>query len=98
MPHRARPFLPALLLCGAVLVPAHAFAQQTPAVQALASGATPQLQAVRRTEPIVLDGRLDEAFHALERAISSYQELGSAEAVGRCMRLRSRFHWWKTAR
>ena len=39
-------------------------------------------------------GRLDEAFQALERAISSYRELGSAEAVGRCMRLRSRFHWY----
>jgi hypothetical protein len=74
MPHRARPFFAAVLLCCAVLVPPHAFAQQKPVVQAHASGGTPQLQAVRRTETIVLDGRLDEPFWRTVPAATEFRQ------------------------
>ena len=39
-------------------------------------------------------GRLDDAFAAIERAIAIYGELGDEEAVGRCTRVLSRFHWY----
>ncbi len=37
--------------------------------------------------------QLEEAFPAIERAISDYGALGDTEAVGRCTRLLSRFQW-----
>ncbi|MGE5689290.1 MAG: ATP-binding protein, partial [Pseudomonadota bacterium] len=39
-------------------------------------------------------GRLDDAFAAIERAIAIHGELGDDEAVGRCTRVLSRFHWY----
>jgi DNA-binding CsgD family transcriptional regulator/tetratricopeptide (TPR) repeat protein len=39
-------------------------------------------------------GRLGAAFPSLERAIAAYRELGDDEAVGRCTRGLSRFHWF----
>ncbi|HXV33193.1 MAG TPA: AAA family ATPase, partial [Gaiellaceae bacterium] len=39
-------------------------------------------------------GRLDEAFAAIGRAASIDRELGDQEAVGRCTRILSRFHWY----
>jgi DNA-binding CsgD family transcriptional regulator/tetratricopeptide (TPR) repeat protein len=39
-------------------------------------------------------GRLGTAFPSLERAIAAYRELGDDEAVGRCTRCLSRFHWF----
>jgi DNA-binding CsgD family transcriptional regulator/tetratricopeptide (TPR) repeat protein len=39
-------------------------------------------------------GRLDVALPALERARSIYRGLGDEAAVGRCVRVRSRFHWY----
>jgi DNA-binding CsgD family transcriptional regulator/tetratricopeptide (TPR) repeat protein len=39
-------------------------------------------------------GRLEEAFAAIERAAGIYRELGDQEAVGRCTRMLSRFHWY----
>jgi DNA-binding winged helix-turn-helix (wHTH) protein len=41
--------------------------------------------------------RMPEAFEALDRAIGIYQALGDREAVGRCTRVRSRFHWYAGA-
>ena len=38
-------------------------------------------------------GRLEDAFAAIERAIAIYGELGDEEAVGRCTRVLSRYHW-----
>ena len=38
-------------------------------------------------------GRLEDAFAAIERAIAIYGELGDDEAVGRCTRVLSRYHW-----
>lgn len=38
--------------------------------------------------------RMEEAFAALDRAIQVYGELADQEAVGRCIRIRSRFHWY----
>ena len=38
-------------------------------------------------------GRLDGAFVGIERAIDFYRRLGDQEAVGRCLRALSRFHW-----
>jgi hypothetical protein len=49
---------PALLTAALLGLAAPAAAQQAPAH---ASGATPRLQAVERTSPVVVDGRLDEA-------------------------------------
>ena len=37
---------------------------------------------------------IDEAFHNIERAIDIYRDLGHDEAVGRCLRLLSRLHWF----
>jgi DNA-binding CsgD family transcriptional regulator/tetratricopeptide (TPR) repeat protein len=37
---------------------------------------------------------IDEAFHNIERAIDMYRDLGHDEAVGRCLRLLSRLHWF----
>ena len=39
-------------------------------------------------------GRLDDAFPPIERAIADYGELGDKAAVGRCMRILSRFRWF----
>jgi ATP/maltotriose-dependent transcriptional regulator MalT len=39
-------------------------------------------------------GRLDDAFSAVERAIALHRELDDPSAVGRCLRIRSRFHWY----
>jgi DNA-binding CsgD family transcriptional regulator/tetratricopeptide (TPR) repeat protein len=39
-------------------------------------------------------GRLDDAFAPIERAIALYRELGEHEAVGRCTRRLSRYHWF----
>ena len=39
-------------------------------------------------------GRVEEAFAEMERAIEGYRRLGDDEAVGRCLRAMSRFHWW----
>jgi DNA-binding CsgD family transcriptional regulator/tetratricopeptide (TPR) repeat protein len=41
-----------------------------------------------------LTGRLDDAFHGIERAIEIYRGLGEIEALGRCTRVLSRFHWF----
>jgi DNA-binding CsgD family transcriptional regulator/tetratricopeptide (TPR) repeat protein len=38
-------------------------------------------------------GRLDAAFVGIERAIDVYRGLGDDEAVGRCLRALSRYHW-----
>ena len=38
-------------------------------------------------------GRLDGAFVGIERAIDVYRALGDEEAVGRCLRALSRYHW-----
>jgi DNA-binding CsgD family transcriptional regulator/tetratricopeptide (TPR) repeat protein len=38
-------------------------------------------------------GRLDGAFVGIERAIDVYRGLGDVEAVGRCLRALSRYHW-----
>ena len=38
-------------------------------------------------------GRLDGAFVGIERAIDVYGALGDEEAVGRCLRALSRYHW-----
>jgi DNA-binding CsgD family transcriptional regulator/tetratricopeptide (TPR) repeat protein len=38
--------------------------------------------------------RLADAFPAIERAIAVFAELGDDEAVGRCTRVLSRFHWY----
>jgi tetratricopeptide (TPR) repeat protein len=38
-------------------------------------------------------GRLDAAFVGIERAIDVYRGLGEDEAVGRCLRALSRYHW-----
>jgi hypothetical protein len=78
MPIRAR-VLPRLALAAiACLGPAAAAAQQTVAqqttVQAHASGATPQVQAVRRTETIVVDGRLDEPFWQTVPAATGFRQ------------------------
>jgi DNA-binding CsgD family transcriptional regulator/tetratricopeptide (TPR) repeat protein len=39
-------------------------------------------------------GRMEEAFPPIERARQIYAELGDEEAVGRCTRVLSRFHWY----
>ncbi len=39
-------------------------------------------------------GRLDDAFPAIERAITAYVELSDEAAVGRCTRILSRFLWF----
>lgn len=41
-----------------------------------------------------VNGRLDDAFPALELAVSAFREVGDEEAVGRCARLESRLHWY----
>jgi len=69
--------LPPLALIGiACLHPAGARAQQTVAMQpaAHATGATPQVQAVRRTEAIVVDGRLDEPFWQSVPAATGFRQ------------------------
>jgi predicted ATPase len=38
-------------------------------------------------------GRLEDAFLAIERAVAIFGDRGEEEAVGRCTRLLSRFHW-----
>lgn len=38
-------------------------------------------------------GRLDGAFVGIERAIDFHRGLGDEEAVGRCLRALSRYHW-----
>jgi DNA-binding CsgD family transcriptional regulator/tetratricopeptide (TPR) repeat protein len=38
-------------------------------------------------------GRLEGAFVGIERAIDVYRALGDEEAVGRCLRALSRYHW-----
>ncbi|HET7231731.1 MAG TPA: DUF5916 domain-containing protein [Longimicrobium sp.] len=60
-----RVFVPFAAACAGVMALAGtAAAQQAPAAHtaAHASAAVPRVRAVRRTEPIVIDGRLDEAF------------------------------------
>ena len=37
---------------------------------------------------------IDEAFHNIDKAIDIYRDLGHDEAVGRCLRLLSRLHWF----
>jgi predicted ATPase/DNA-binding CsgD family transcriptional regulator len=39
-------------------------------------------------------GELDHAFPAIENAQRIYARLGDREAVGRCVRILSRFHWF----
>jgi DNA-binding SARP family transcriptional activator len=39
-------------------------------------------------------GRLEEAFHLLERAMERYEELANESALGRCRRTLSRLHWY----
>ena len=39
-------------------------------------------------------GRLDDSFPAIDGAIRMYSGLGEQEAVGRCTRSLSRFHWF----
>ena len=39
-------------------------------------------------------GELDHAFPAIENARRIYARLGDREAVGRCVRILSRFHWF----
>ena len=39
-------------------------------------------------------GELDHAFPAIENARRIYARLGDQEAVGRCVRILSRFHWF----
>jgi ATP/maltotriose-dependent transcriptional regulator MalT len=39
-------------------------------------------------------GRLDDAFPALEQAIALFREAGDEAAVGRCLRILSRFQWY----
>jgi predicted ATPase/DNA-binding CsgD family transcriptional regulator len=39
-------------------------------------------------------GRLDDSFPAIDGAIRMYGDLGEQEAVGRCTRSLSRFHWF----
>jgi ATP/maltotriose-dependent transcriptional regulator MalT len=41
-----------------------------------------------------LVGKLDQAFAAIRRAIDLKGQLGDAEALGRCTRILSRFHWY----
>ena len=41
-----------------------------------------------------LVGRLDDAFEATEAAIAIHRRLGDQAAVGRCMRVLSRLHWF----
>ena len=41
-----------------------------------------------------LVNRIDESFEPIDEAIEIYRTLGTDEAMGRCMRLRSRFHWF----
>ena len=38
--------------------------------------------------------RMDDAFVAIDRAIDLYDGLADQAAMGRCIRLRSRFHWY----
>jgi DNA-binding CsgD family transcriptional regulator/tetratricopeptide (TPR) repeat protein len=38
--------------------------------------------------------RLDVAFPAIERATTLYRELGDEPAVGKCLRVAARFHWY----
>src|SRR5262245_4690117 len=40
-------------------------------------------------------GLLDDALSAVERATDIYRAVGDDEAVGRCTRVRSRYHWVK---
>jgi DNA-binding CsgD family transcriptional regulator len=39
-------------------------------------------------------GRMEDAFPPIERARGIYADLGDEEAVGRCTRVLSRFHWY----
>jgi DNA-binding CsgD family transcriptional regulator/tetratricopeptide (TPR) repeat protein len=39
-------------------------------------------------------GHLDHAFPAIEHARRIYRQLGDQQAVGRCVRILSRFHWF----
>jgi len=41
-----------------------------------------------------LVGRLDHAFEAIEAAIALHRRLGDRAALGRCVRVLSRFHWF----
>jgi DNA-binding CsgD family transcriptional regulator/tetratricopeptide (TPR) repeat protein len=41
-----------------------------------------------------LVGRLDHAFEAIEAAITLHRRLGDRAALGRCVRVLSRFHWF----
>ena len=41
-----------------------------------------------------LVGRLDDAFEAIEAAIALHRRLGDQAALGRCVRVLSRFHWF----
>ncbi|HYH79875.1 MAG TPA: DUF5916 domain-containing protein, partial [Longimicrobium sp.] len=83
---------PTLALLGvAVLCPGGAAAAQQPAVQAHTSGATPQAQAVRRTGPIVLDGRLDEAFWQTVPAAGDFRQRDPDEGRPATQRTELRF-------
>jgi DNA-binding CsgD family transcriptional regulator len=50
------------------------------------------LEELARTAYVV--GRLDVGLPAIRRAIAHNTELGAFEAVGRCTRVESRFHWY----
>ena len=41
-----------------------------------------------------LVGRLDDAFEAIQGAIAIHRRLGDQAALGRCVRVLSRFHWF----
>jgi predicted ATPase/DNA-binding CsgD family transcriptional regulator len=38
--------------------------------------------------------RIEEALAAIEHAIETFREVGELEAIGRCMRIGSRLHWY----
>src|SRR5436305_10271953 len=67
-----------IVIATAGLVPAVARAQQAdtahPQVAVHASGATPQMTAVRRTEPIAIDGRLDEPLWQTAPAATDFRQ------------------------
>src|SRR3954454_20400478 len=75
LPSRPQPMNPcrrlALLAAALLGLAAPAAAQQAPAH---ASGATPRLQAVERTSPVVVDGRLDEAVWQAPPAATGFTQ------------------------
>jgi DNA-binding CsgD family transcriptional regulator/tetratricopeptide (TPR) repeat protein len=41
-----------------------------------------------------LVSRIDESFEPIDKAIAMYRSLHDPQSMGRCLRLRSRFHWF----